>query len=136
MEINNETIVIFILYTVNIMYLWKLPINFDIAVELSLSDGCKSGPITTAGLRAIMSMLFSFANFQAASSAKVLESVYQIWNHVIKIAGNWNDDLKYYLWQKPYLQTLEFGIYTLAMVVSSKIIKHTSFEVRITFQIN
>jgi len=43
---------------------------------LVLSSGCKRGPITNAGFIVTMSMLFSFTNFQAASSAKVFERLY------------------------------------------------------------
>lgn len=55
----------------------KLPVNrCKTNWAVAWRFGCKRGPITAAGLIVTMSILFSVANFQADSSAKVLESTY------------------------------------------------------------
>ena len=57
-------------------------IKFKTIAALVLSVGCKRGPITIAGLIVTMSIPFSFANFQAFSSANVFESEYHCWKTI------------------------------------------------------
>ena len=45
----------------------------------TLRVGCKRGPVTSPGCRVTKSIPFSFAYFQAASSAKIFETKYQSW---------------------------------------------------------
>ena len=60
---------------------WRsLPLTRSrIISTLKLRVGCKRGPITNDGCTVTKSVAFSFAKFQAASSAKVFESAYQAW---------------------------------------------------------
>lgn len=58
------------------MYIHRLAVWITFVLGTTYHSCCKRSPTTTSGCKVTKSIPFSFANFQAASSASVFESGY------------------------------------------------------------